>query len=210
MQFTQEEIFFFNSMTKGRMPFEIVCKLPEQKTSEEIVEETIQSCMQKGLIGEDRHLTKTGLVMLHSWEQYRNSRWHVKMNELRIALLPNNKLIIAYPKDGGYDIQCLRSELVMFALLKQSEYLRQGEERPQRGKWRSISEEEWEQEIEEMEGAIPLFLYENRKRIERKVYYWKNEQGYVFNMDRKRVRELSPCVMRKQIYRTLQGGESYE
>lgn len=60
-----------------------------------------------------------------------------------------------------------------------------------------------------MEGCVPIAEYENGKLLGRRIFYWKENQGYLMNLDRLRVRSLSPAVMRRQIFKML-GGENYE
>lgn len=209
MKFTPQEILFLNSVTKGGQPFNMNSRLPKGLKGEEIVEGAIQGLMEKGLLDEERHLTKDGTAMLVCWQEYRNSKVHLLVNRLNVAVLPGNMVVTVYEKEGGYEIECMSSEVLMLAILKQCEYLRQGEEKPERGTWKTVSIEQWVADAGEAEDGVPIFVYHGNKMREQSIYYWKEQQGYLFDLKKSRLRTLSAGVMRRQIYRKFTW-EEYE
>lgn len=209
MQLTNNEIVFLTSVSRGKVPFGVSYKMPPEGKKEEFVEETLQSLMKKGILNEERKLTKDGAAIIRFWELYRNNSRHVTVNQVKTAVVGKGKLITVYKQGDVYDVNCMDSTTMMYLLLNQSKYLCQGEDKPERGKWQSMNQEEWEREMENIEGCIPIAEYENGKLLGRKVFYWKENQGYLMNLERFRVRRLSPAVMRKQIFKMI-GGEEYE
>lgn len=209
MQFTNNEIVFLTSVSKGRKPLGIHYRMPQDDRRQEFIEETIQSLIQKGLLDSERQLTKEGAAMIRFWEIYRNSKKHVVVNRIKAAVLEDGKLITVCGNGDFYEVVCMESAVFMMGIVKKAEYLRLGEQKPERGKWQSIKPEEWEQEMATAEGCIPIAEYENGFLQSQKLYYWKENQGFLMSLDRLRVRSLSPTVMRKQIFKIL-GGDGYE
>ena len=123
------------------------------------------------------------------------------------AVLPGDALIAVMETEEGCEAACLRSEVLMTELLKQSEYLRSGEEKPEKGRWQDIDEAGWKEKVEESDGAIYAAEYLSGRLVSEKVYFWKGRKGYLLHKSQGRIRELSPGVMRRQIYRTLKGSE---
>lgn len=60
MLFTNNEIVFLTSVSKGCMPFGIHYKMPKEGEKEAFIEDAIQSLMQKGILNEERKLTQEG------------------------------------------------------------------------------------------------------------------------------------------------------
>lgn len=203
MRLTNNEIVFLISVTRGRAPLGITYHLPKPEEREAFLVETIRLLKEKGILDKEEKLTREGAALLWAFEQYRNSRTHVRLNHVIAAVLPGDVLVTVTEVEGGYEAACMRSELLMTELLKQSEYLRRGEEKAERGRWRDISEEEWKKQLEESEGAVYMAEYRSGSLLLEKIYYWKGEKGCLLQKEKGRIRELSPGLMRKQIYQKL-------
>lgn len=208
MRLTNHEIVFLTSVSRGRVPLGVAYQLPKQDEKEFFMKETVRSLVKKGILDEEEKLTKEGTALLWAWEQYRNSSTHIRLNHVTAAVLPGDALVTVMETEEGCEAACMRSELLMTELLKQSEYLRRGEEKPERGRWQDISGKEWKEKLEESDDAIYLAEYHSGRLVSEKVYFWKGQKGYLFHKSQGRIRELSPGVMRRQIYRALKGSEA--
>lgn len=60
MRFTEHEMVFFNSITKGNDVFGIPLKFRTQKGHEEEVKKTINGLIEKGVLASETELTKMG------------------------------------------------------------------------------------------------------------------------------------------------------
>lgn len=209
MKFTNNEIVFLTSVGRGSIPFGVRYHMPQTGKEEEFIEETLQSLTEKGILDKERKLTKEGAVVIRLWELYRNCRRHIIINHIHAAVMDRGQLITVYRDGEEYEVSCMHSAVLMLAILKQSEYLCLGEEKPERGKWRTVGAEEWQKEFEEIDGFIPVMEYEGTVMQEKKLFYWKKQKGYLLNMEKMRVRSLSPALMRRQIF-TILGGENNE
>ena len=60
MRFTEHEMVFFNSITKGNDVFGILLKFRTQKSHEEEVKKTINGLIEKVVLASETELTKMG------------------------------------------------------------------------------------------------------------------------------------------------------
>lgn len=65
----------------------------------------------------------------------------------------------------------------------------------------------WLKKIEDMESCLLVKEYQDGKQINSNIYCWNEKSGWLINLERKRLRELSSRVMRRQIYGILGGNE---
>lgn len=207
MLFTNNEIVFLTSVSKGSSPFGIHYRMPKEGEKQTFIEEAIQSLIKKGILNEEQKLTEEGAAVLRFFELYRSCRRYITINRVKAAVFENGKLITVCKDKDNYEMCCTDSATLMLSLLKQSKFLCSGEEKPERGKWYGVMPEEWQQTMREMEGCIPVCEYENARLTGRKLFYWKGGEGYLLNIDRMRVRRLSPSYMRRQLYTILGGTE---
>lgn len=207
MLFTNNEIVFLTSVSKGSRPFGIHYRMPKEGEKETFIEEAIQSLIRKGILNEERKLTEEGAAIVRFFELYRSCHRYITINRVKAAVLENGKLITVCKEKDCYEMCCTDSAALMLALLKQSKFLCSGEEKAERGKWYGIMPQEWQQIMGEMEGCIPVCEYENARLTGRKLFYWKGGEGYLLNPERMRVRRLSPSYMRRQLYTILGGKE---
>lgn len=205
MEFTEQEIMFFTSVSHGRKPLGVTLSRPVAEGREQYIESTIQSLTKKGFINADGKLTRDGMEMLYFWEQYRNSKKHIAYNSTFAAPISEKALFAVTSTVKGYDVCFVMPEYIMLNLLKESAYLCMGEEKPGRGKWENLDVIEWLDRINDMDGSILLREYDYGKQMNEIVYCWTKEEGYLLNLSRRRMRNLSSAVMRKQIY-TMLGG----
>ena len=205
MEFTEQEIMFLTSVSHGRKPLGVTLSMPVSEGREQYIKSTLQSLTEKGFINKEGKLTKDGMEILYFWEQYRNSKKHIAYNSTFAAPISEKALFAVTPIEAGYDVRFVMSEAIMLGLLKESDYLCMGEEKSKRGKWENLDIREWMDKINGMDGSILLREYDYGKQINELVYCWTKEEGYLLNLSRRRMRNLTSAVMRKQIYSMLGG-----
>ena len=111
MKFTEHEMVFFNSITKGNDVFGIPLKFWTQKSHEEEVKKTINGLIEKGVLASETELTKMGFLPARALECYKESRNHVIINYLHIALLEQREAIVIIPlKNREYEMLRLAAE----------------------------------------------------------------------------------------------------
>ena len=119
MKFTEHEMVFFNSITKGNDVFGIPLKFRTQKSHEEEVKKTINGLIEKGVLASETELTKMGFLPARALECYKESRNHIIINYLHIALLEQREAIVIIPlKNREYEMLRLPRGAVLYLLLK--------------------------------------------------------------------------------------------
>lgn len=208
MEFTNQEIIFLTSVSHGRKPLGVKLCMPKREEREDYIHQTIRSLTEKEILNKEGELTREGADILYIWEQYRNSERHISVNGTYMAEIPGGKLLAVIPTKKGYDVRFIMPETIMLNLLKENTYLCRKEEKALRGKWEDMDLEKWYEETAQMDGGLVFREYMRGKETTENIYCWKNEKGYLLNMTRRRVRELSTAVMRRQIYTMLGGNRN--
>lgn len=203
MYFTEKEIVFLTSVSRGRMPFGITYTIPARKERPVYMEETIAQLKKRGLLNEEGELTRKGADIIYLWERYRNSRRHIRMNHMNIAVLPEQILIIVVRTEEGYEMQCMGKEDFMNGILKHAEFLQSEEGKGERGRWQDMDDAAFVQAVSDIDGYLLLLTYWSGRLESEKIYYWKEEEGFLFLRRTGRVRTLSSAAMRRQIYSVL-------
>lgn len=205
MEFTEQEIMFLTSVSRGKKPLGVTLSMPASEDRKQYIQSALQSLTEKGFLDESGKLTKDGMEILCFWEQYRNNKEHIAYNSTFAAPISTKALFAVTPIECGYDVRFVMPEIIMLSILKENEYLRMGEERPKRGKWEDIEIAECLNKINEMDGSILVREYVYGKQVNEVIYCWTKEEGYLLNLSRKRMRTLSSGVMRRQLYAMLGG-----
>lgn len=199
---------FLTSVSHGKKPMGIALCKPKLEEKESYIRETLLSLARKGIINEEGRLTREGGVVLRFWEMYRNSEKHVAIGDTYMALLPEEKLLMVAPAGEEYEVRFIMPEVLMHGILKLSEYLRLGEEKSVRGKWQEYDKAEWMEKAADIKGSIHLQEFTKGIQTGDKIYLWTKGEGYLVNIARSRIRELSSGVMRRQIYAALGGSRN--
>ena len=173
MKFSDSEMMFMISVSRGRKPLGIDIKIPEDSQREEYIKDAIYSLRNKNIVDENLKLTKEGADLLFFFETYRNSYRHVVLDQIYAAVLPRDRLITVMKK----------------------------------GNWESTTVEELFQRIQNSTGGVWVKRFTGGKPDGEKFYGWDKQQGYVVNLERNRIRSLSPLWMRKQLCQLVREGE---
>lgn len=208
MRFTKREIMFLTSVSHGKKPLGVIFQMPKQGEREDYIRETLLTLARKGLISEEGSLTKEGAAVLKIWEIYRNSENFVTVGETYFAIIPDGKLLMVSPVLEEYEVRFVMPEVIMHGALKESRFLCLSEEKMIKGKWQDYDETEWMKKEEEIEGGIHIREVSKGKQTSDNFYFWTKEKGYLVNVTRNRIRELSSGIMRRQIYSMLGGDKN--
>ena len=154
MKFSDSEMMFMISVSRGRKPLGIDIKIPEDSQREEYIKDAIYSLRNKNIVDENLKLTKEGADLLFFFETYRNSYRHVVLDQIYAAVLPRDRLITVMKKEDGYEFNCISSSVLLEALLGYSEFLKCEDHQPGRGNWESTTVEELFQRIQNSTGGV--------------------------------------------------------
>lgn len=203
MILTEKEIIFLTSVSRGRAPLGVTYTLPPETKRRQYIEETLQKLREKNLVDQEGSLTMDGACLVRLWEEYRNGNFHFAINKTFFMPVGDSYLMMLSKIEDKYMFQWIQSELLLLELMQQAEALRLGEKEPFRGKWTGI--EDVELFLEQITESILIREYHKGKLQSEKAYVWKEKQGYLINLKKKRIRKLSVGYIRKQIYQMVMG-----
>lgn len=199
MKFQIEELLFLTNITKGPMPFGVFLKFPVKRTGKEVGEEAVTLLQKKGVLGADRKFTREGALVTSYWEAYRCSNRHLIINKSYLAVLPDRRLIILTKCGKEYDFQTMDATVYMKLLLDKCEFMCQKENAGERRRSERIPYDVWQKErAQKEEPCLVVGVFEDQQMKREMVYYWKEEAGYVYDLNKEKVRTIQPRKMRIQ------------
>jgi len=211
LKLTEEELIFMNSVTKGPVPFGVFLKYPVWKDTEDLKEEIVRSLQKKGILNEERKITEFGMIPLIMWEEYRNAVHHMVLNQTCFAVLPNGRLIGIRNTGKEYWLSTGRGEEILLELLQKNRFLRGGENEREHYTSRRLTYDEWSRLMHEKDYHMLIAgSYVNYKPEKETAYYWDEEEGYQYDLNKGRERRLRPRQMRMRLMELLnvrEGGQ---
>lgn len=204
LKFTEEELIFINSITKGPAPFGVFLKYPVWRDTEELKSEVLTSLQEKQILGEDKKITEYGMIPLILWEEYRNAVRHIVLNQVCFAVLSNGRLVGVRKAEKQYYLTTGRGKEIFLELLKNNTFLCGGEKEGEHYTSRKLTYEEWSKMIREKDSNILVTgSYVNYRPEKEIAYYWEGEEGYQYDMNKGRERRLKPRQMRLRLMELL-------
>ncbi len=201
---TKEELIFLNNVTKGPAPFGVVLRYPRWRDAEELKEEIVASLQEKGILDEERKITQYGMIPLLLWEEYRNARRHVVLNEVYFAMLPGGRMTGLREWEGKYCLMTGRGEEILMELLKGSEFLRSADRKGEHYASREVDYETWSGAMHRMDGGMVIAgSFVDDEPEKEVVYYWDENRGYQYDLNKGRERQLQPRQMRLRLMELL-------
>ncbi|NLK76324.1 MAG: DUF5081 family protein [Clostridiales bacterium] len=210
MRFTENEMVFFNSITKGNDVFGIPLKFRPQESHEEEVKKTIQGLMKKGVLASETELTKQGLLPARALECYKESQNHIIINYLHIALLEKKEAIVIIPlKNHEYEMLRLPRVAVLYLLLEKYPILRTGtvagKEKPQ------VEDiDTFLRELKECKENIMVGEFQENILIREWVYFWKEDRIFEYDLNRQLKKGVDAVQIRRELLRLLAINEEVE
>lgn len=198
MKFSNNEMIFLNSLSDGPVPFGLSFHMPEDKEKDRFILETIQSLQEKNIIGADGKLSKLGVIPVKILELYKNAESHVLLNHLLLCGTSDRRRICIVPDSDGYDMFCIDSTAILFMFLKESAFMQKAQQKnaplffP-----RKMKTEEWQRAASKYSGRnILACRFQGPCPVERKIFYWDDQNGYEYNFASEECKKISPREMR--------------
>lgn len=204
MRFTEQEMVFFNSITKGNEVFGIPLQFIPENDYKEEVQKTIQGLVEKGVLESNTKLSPKGLLPARALECYKECQKHLIINYLHIGLLSPKEAIVIIPlKKKEYEIMRLPRTAVLYKLLEQYPILREAA--------RLITTEAeiedidtFLKELNQYDGNIMVGEFEAGKVQQEQIYFWKDSNLYQYDIKSGVRREISPDALRRKFLGMLQ------
>lgn len=210
MKFTEHEMVFFNSITKGNTVFGIPLGFRSKDGHDREVERTIQGLLEKGVLQSETELSRQGALPAMALECYKESKTHIIINYLHIALLEKREAVVIIPlKNREYEMLKLPRIALLYLLLNKYPLLR-GEAKLTEGEPELVDIDTFLQELKEQEGNIMVGEFQNEAIVKEQVYFWKEERIYQYDLNAQLKREVSPVQIRRELLNLLQIREEVE
>lgn len=204
MRFSEHEMVFLNSITKGNEVFGIPLHFIPEQDRETEVQKTIQGLVEKGVLESETKLSPKGLLPARALECYKECKKHLIINYLHIGLLSSKEAIVIIPlKNKEYEMMRLPRTAILYKLLEQYPILRGAA-------CQITTEPEIEdmdtflRELKQYDGNIMVGEFEEDKVRQEQVYFWKDSNLYQYDLNNEVRREISPDSLRRKFLRMLE------
>lgn len=210
MKFTEHEMVFFNSITKGNTVFGIPLGFRSKDGHDREVEKTIQGLLEKGVLQSETKLSRQGALPARALECYKESKTHIIINYLHIALLEKGEAVVIIPlKNREYEMLKIPRIALLYLLLNKYPLLR-GEAKTIETGPELVDIDTFLKELKEQEGNIMVGEFQNEAIVKEQVYFWKEERVYQYDLNAQLKREVSPVQIRRELLNLLQIREEVE
>ena len=210
MRFTEHEMVFFNSITKGDSVFGIPLKFRPENSHEEEVKNTINGLMGKGVLKSETELSVQGAVAARALECYKESTKHVIINYLHIAFLEKKDAVVIVPlKNREYELLRLPRAALFYLLLEQYPVLRNAAKEVNQ----KIELEDMDaflQELKKYDGNIMVGEFQQGTLVREQVCFWKEERIYWYDLNRQVRKEMNTVQTRRELLKLLEINEEVE
>ncbi len=196
MKISQNELLFINSVTKGPEPFGVFLRYPGEEKYSGYKKEVIQTLQMKRILNDNQKFTNEGTALLLLWEEYRNSRKHLIINHMILAICASGRVIVISKQEDDYELFSVDGAVIMAALLKKYEFLRR-EEKEENTDLKKIPYEDWAKDMEQYGGNVVIIgAFLEREPRKEEVYYWSGNKGYRYEIASCYQSTMSPRRMR--------------
>lgn len=210
MRFTEHEMVFLNSITKGGSVLGIPLHFRSKKDYDSEIKKTIQGLVEKGVLKSETELAKQGALPARALECYKNSRTHIILNYLHIALLEKQDAVIIIPlKNQEYELLRLPRTAVFYLLLEKYPVLRNAGY-PAGRTPKLLDMDVFLQELKEQEGNIMVGEFQDGTAVREQVYFWKKENMYHYDLNTRMQREINAARARRELLELLRIREEVE
>lgn len=205
MKFSLHEMIFLNSVAKGPSPFALNFPLPSANEKEAMIENTLKSLQDKAILDADRKLTAAGIVPIQIFEQYKNAKEYILLNRMRICRTNNPTLIVIAPGATEYEMAAVHPAVLLDILLRKIPCLCWAQDKSaQPYPEVQIAYDIWSQNILAFgDQNLSAGTYTGQEPVSQKVYYWNQDQGFVYDIKTHRQRQLHPREMRMELMHLL-------
>lgn len=210
MRFTEHEMVFFNSITKGNTVLGIPLSFRPKDGHDKEVKRTVQGLIEKGVLKSETELTRQGALPARALECYKESNRHIIINYLHIALLEKKEAVVIIPlKNHEYEMLRLPRTALLYLLLEKYPVLREMA-KPTEVRSELVDIDTFLQELKEYDGNIMVGEFRDKGMEKEQVYYWKGRRMYQYNLNNQLRKSVNPVQVRRELMTLLQISEEVE
>lgn len=210
MRFTEHEMVFFNSITKGNTVLGIPLNFRPKDGHDKEVKRTVQGLIEKGVLKSETELSMQGALPARALECYKESNTHIIINYLHIALLEKKEAVVIIPlKNHEYEMLKLPRVALLYLLLDKYPVLREIA-KPVEVKSELVDINTFLQELKEYDGNIMVGEFRDKVMVREQVYYWKDKVMYQYDWNNQLRKGVNSLQVRRELLTLLQISEEVE
>lgn len=210
MRFTEHEMVFFNSITKGNTVLGIPLNFRPKDGHDKEVKRTVQGLIEKGVLKSETELSRQGALPARALECYKESNTHIIINYLHIALLEKKEAVVIIPlKNHEYEMLKLPRVALLYLLLDKYPVLREMA-KPVEVKSELVDINTFLQELKEYDGNIMVGEFRDKVMVREQVYYWKDKVMYQYDWNNQLRKGVNSLQVRRELLTLLQISEEVE
>lgn len=210
MRFTEHEMVFFNSITKGNTVLGIPLNFRPKDGHDKEVKRTVQGLIEKGVLKSETELSRQGALPARALECYKESNTHIIINYLHIALLEKKEAVVIIPlKNHEYEMLKLPRVALLYLLLDKYPVLREIA-KPVEVKSELVDIDTFLQELKEYDGNIMVGEFRDKVMVREQVYYWKDKVMYQYDWNNQLRKGVNSLQVRRELLTLLQISEEVE
>lgn len=205
MKFTSDELLFLNSITQDSAPFGVFFDKIKKEDGKKKAELAKSGLINKGILT-DKTITAFGFGMIKIWSEYCNAYKYLVINKTLIGLIDERRCVVVYRDGGGYEIASGDKAEIIYACLKEYDFLRRADDKTI---LESLKEDvEYDDIVKKIHelgvnvmnvGIFP----EGRKPGEEGFFYYDEKTIYHYNLHTKTERIVRPSAIRKYLMERL-------
>ncbi len=202
MRFTQQEMVFFNSITKGNKVLGIPLYFHSEENEEEI-DKTIQGLIKKGVLKSETELSENGFLPAYTLECYKNASDHIILNYLHIAILEGDDAAVIIPlRDREYEMFRIPRAALLCQVLEEYPLLKgagtgicEGEE--------LLDVDLFLKQLRNCEETIMVGQYRNSSVEREQVYFWQGKELYRYMFGSRIKSQMDAVSVRRELLNLL-------
>ena len=197
MKFSKQELVCFNSILDGKAILGIKLSKEEIKDEDQYIKETIDLLKGKNILDENGKLNQVGVLPIRALAEYKKAKEHMSINTLRIGILKDGKIVIIDTKDDKYDIYMSPKAYIIKEILGKSTFMSLSSKEKNNYKIEKIDYSNLVNKKEDYEkSSLSIDRYSLGCVIDEKIYYWDDNEGFVYDFIKGTRLQLSPKAMR--------------
>lgn len=208
MKFTEHEMVFFNSITKGDAVFGIPLHFRIKEERAEEVEKIIKSLIKKQILKSETELSRLGALPARTLELYKQSKTYIIINYLHIALIDKQEAVVIIPikekrKEKEYELLRLPRVAVLYLLLEHYPVLRNAAVETETNV-QLIDHDSFLRKLSSYDGNIMVGAFRDSRIVSEHVYYWEGEEILRYDLNSQIEKKVNAVQVRREIMKLLQ------
>jgi len=198
MNFTDGEMVFMNSITKGDQLYGLRFQTPGIINESNYIKETLEELRKKEILDSDDKLSEEGVIYASLLEKFKAAKNRLIINNMQVALIgkSDNAICIIRNNTSTNEMTLVKCYEILIKLIKDCPYLRKKTEEYNIEE-KHIEASEWYEDMKKHQyDFINITVISNEKKKCDRVFYYDKINGYEYDKLTKIERIATPQYIR--------------